>query len=174
MAKKLADVEVIHGAVGAAEVADAVLALSSLSHVDYVDDFTLAHAAGDATPEEWARAIFGDVPDIAEKVIWRGILGLRLSRGPSPATVAGWRIADQGEGWIRLEAASWFVSGNLIVRASRTHVSLATFMRYDRWLARVVCPLLTLVHRALVPGVLRDGAQMVPARGHHHVGDINQ
>ena len=36
--------------------------------------------------------MFGSVPSPAERLIWRGLLGLRLARGRSPATVGGWRI----------------------------------------------------------------------------------
>ncbi|SCF87463.1 DUF2867 domain-containing protein [Streptomyces sp. Cmuel-A718b] len=116
-----------------------------------------------ATAELWARALFGDVPDPVERLIWQGLLGLRLSRGRSPGTVAGWRIAERGEDWIRLEAASWFLTGNLVVRAADGQVSLGTFLRYDHPLARAVWPPLSAVHRRLAPGLLRDAAATVRA-----------
>ncbi|MGI5346855.1 DUF2867 domain-containing protein [Streptomyces sp. CA-250714] len=148
------------GAVGTREVPEAVRALSSLPHIDYVDVFTL-HTDLDATPEQWARAMFGDVPTAAEKLIWRVLLGIRLSRGRSPHTVAGWRIAERGDNWIRLEAASWFLTGNLLVRVTEGQVSLGTFLRYDRRLGRAVWPPLSAVHRRLCPGLLRDAAAKV-------------
>lgn len=132
----------------------AVHALSSLSRVDYVDHFTVSTDV-EATPEQWARAMFGDVPSPAERLIWRGFLGLRLSRGPSPDTVAGWRITGRGDDWIRLETASWFMAGNLLVQASGGQASLTTFIRYDRRLGRGVWTPLSAVHRRLVPRVLR-------------------
>jgi hypothetical protein len=144
----------IEGAVGTRDVPAAVRALSSLPDADYADMFTLPTAAG-ATPEQWARAMFGDVPSFTEQLIWRGLLGLRLSRGRSPDTVAGWRIAERGENWVRLEAASWFLTGNFVVRAADARVSLATFLRYDRSLGRLLWPPLSALHRRLVPGLLR-------------------
>ncbi|MFM9373139.1 DUF2867 domain-containing protein [Streptomyces sp. Da 82-17] len=146
----------VTGAVGG-QVPDAARSLSSLSAIDYVDDFTLRTGTV-ATPEQWARAMFGDVPGPAALLIWRGLLGLRLSRGPSPDTVAGWRIADRGADWIRLEAASWFLTGNLVVRTAEGRVSLATLLHYERRLGRTVWGVLSAVHRRLAPGLL-SGAE---------------
>jgi hypothetical protein len=146
-----------------ATIPESIRALSSLPAIDYVDLFSLSTNA-DASPEQWARAMFGDVPSIAEQVIWRGLLGIRLSQGRSPATVAGWQIAERGDNWIRLEAASWFLIGNLVVRATDGQVSLVTFLRYDRRLAHWVWPPLSAVHRRLAPGLLRDAAARIRAR----------
>ncbi len=143
-------------------VPESVRALSSLPDAHYADLFTLATDAH-ATPERWARAMFGDEPDLAELLIWRGLLGLRLRRGRSPATVAGWRIGARGDDWIRLEAASWFLSGNLVVRAADGQVSLGTFVRYDRFLGHGVWPPLSALHRRLAPGLLRDAAARIRA-----------
>ncbi|MBG0827841.1 hypothetical protein HS041_08695 [Planomonospora sp. ID67723] len=145
---------------GASAVPESVRALSSLPDIDYADRFTLSTDA-DAPPERWARAMFGDVPSAAELLIWRGLLGLRLSPGRSPATVAGWRIGARGDDWIRLEAASWFLTGNLLVQTAEGRVSLATFLHYDRRLGRGVWPPLAVVHRRLAPGLLRDAAARV-------------
>ncbi|MEV1175772.1 hypothetical protein [Nonomuraea sp. NPDC049784] len=144
-------------AVGVHNIPEPVRALSSLSRIDYVDRFTLSTDA-DATPELWARALFGDVPNAAEQLIWRGLLGLRLSRGRSPDTVAGWQIAARGHDWIRLEAASWFLTGNLVVQATGGRVSLGTFLRYDQPLGQTVWTPLSALHRQLVPGLLRAAA----------------
>jgi hypothetical protein len=152
----------VGSAVGTREVPGSVRALSSLPEPDYADLFTLSTDA-EATPEQWARAMFGDVPGAAEVLIWRGLLGLRLARGRSPATVAGWRIGGRGPDWIRLEAASWLLSGNLLVQAAGGRVSLGTFLRYDRRLARGWWPPLSAIHRRLVPGLLRHAAVRVAA-----------
>ncbi|GAA0984281.1 hypothetical protein GCM10009555_057710 [Acrocarpospora macrocephala] len=145
---------------GTDNIPESIRALSSLSRIDYVDYFTLSTDA-DATPEQWARAMFGDVPSAAEQLIWRVLLGFRLSLGRSPDTVAGWHIAERGEDWIRLEATSWFLTGNLLVQATDGQVSLGTFLRYDRRLGHSVWPPLSAVHRLLVPGVLRDAAAKI-------------
>ena len=135
---------------------------SSLTAIDYADRFSL-DTDSRATPDQWARAMFGDVPSAGEVLIWRVVLGLRLSRGRSPATVAGWRIGGRGEDWIRMEAASWFLGANLVVRAADGQVSLGTFVRYERRLGRFLWPPLSAVHRFLVPRVLRDAEKRVCA-----------
>jgi hypothetical protein len=152
----------VAGAVGTDNVPESVRALSSVPDVDYVDHFTLATDT-DATPEQWARAMFGDVPSIAEQLIWRGLLQLRLSPGRSPDTVAGWRIGGRGPDWIRLEAASWFLTGNLLVTTGHGRVSMTTVLRYERSLGRRVWPPLSAFHRRLVPGVLRGAAATIRA-----------
>jgi hypothetical protein len=144
-------------------VPEPIRALSSLSSIDYADEFTLVTGLR-ATPEQWARAMFGDEPSAGEWFIWRGLLHLRLSRGRSPDTVAGWRIGDRGADWIRLEVASWFLAGNLVVHTAPGRVSLATFLHYARPVGGVWWPPLSAVHRRLVPGLLRDAATRVARR----------
>lgn len=125
---------------------------------DYADRFTLATGV-EADPEQWARAMFGDTPGFFGTVVWRGLLQLRLERGRSERTVAGWRITARNEDRIRLEARSWFLSGNLIVQVEPGRVALATVIRYDRFPARWWWPLLARVHRRLTPGVLAEAAE---------------
>jgi hypothetical protein len=153
----------VPGAVGTHNVPESVRALSSLPDCDYVDHFTLATDV-EATPEQWARAMFGDVPSLAEQLIWRGLLQLRLSSGRSPATVGGWRIGGRGPDWIRLEAASWLLTGNLLVKTGDGRVSLTTVLSYNRPLGRRLWPALSAFHRRLVPGVLRSAAAKIRAR----------
>jgi hypothetical protein len=133
--------------------------------VDYADQFALTTPA-EATPEQWARAMFGNVPGPAQILIWRVVLGLRLdlSRRRSPETVAGWRIAARGDDWIRLEATSWFLSAALTVRTGDGRVGLRTTLRYDRPIGRVVWPPLSAIHRRLIPGVLRTAGIKIQSR----------
>ena len=149
-------------AVGSPNIPESVRALSSLPDIDYADRFTPSTDA-QAPPERWARAMFGDVPSAAELLIWRGLLGLRLSRERSPATVAGWQIGEQGNDWIRLEAASWFLTANLLLQTTQGQVSLATFLHYDRLLAQGVWPPLAPIHRRLVPRLLHNATARIRA-----------
>ena len=141
-------------------VPESVRALGSLPAIDYADLFTLSTAI-EATPERWARAMFGNAPSPAERLIWRGFLGLRLARGRSAATVGGWRIGGRGADWIRLEAASATLSCNLVVQTGAGRVSLATFLHYDRRLGAGLWAPLSAIHRRLVPGVLCSAATRV-------------
>jgi Protein of unknown function (DUF2867) len=150
-------VSLVESAMGTNDIPESVRALGSLPEIDYADLFTLTTDT-EATPEQWARAMFGDVPSLTELLIWRGLLGLRLGRGRSPVTVAGWQIGERGEDWIRLEAASAFLSCNLVVQTAEGRVSLVTFLHYDRCLGRAMWPPLSAIHRRVVPGLLRDAA----------------
>lgn len=150
---------------GVDAVPASVLALTDLPRVDYVDHFA-SPTAVDADPERWARAMFGDVPDLGERFIWSGLLGLRLAPGRSPGTVAGWRIAARGAGWLRLTAEGRFFGGNLVVRSPQNpdrpgEVSLTTLLHYRRLPASLVWAPLSAVHRRLVPGVLEHAERRV-------------
>jgi hypothetical protein len=151
----------VDSAVGTHNIPESLRAHSSLPDIDYADQFTLATDA-DATPDQWARAMFGDVPSVAELLIWSGLLGLRLSPGRSSATVAGWQVSGRGDDWIRLEAASWFLTANLLVQTADGRVSLGTFLHYHRRLGRGVWLPLSAIHRRLIPGLLRDAAARLP------------
>lgn len=152
----------VEGTVGASEVGPSVLARSGLGPVHYADHFAIRPVDGtSATPERWARVLFGDTPSAAEWFIWRVLLQLRLRRGQSHSTVAGWRIAARSEDWIRLETASWMMAAELVIRASTQEVSLSTLVRYERGAAAAVWGTLSAVHRRLVPGVLREAATTV-------------
>src|SRR5687767_4313934 len=139
----------VQSAVWTHDLPEPVRALSSLPAVDYCDRFSLATDVA-VTPERWARAMFGDVPSPGEILIWRVILGLRLSRGRSSSTVAGWRIAGRGNGWVRLEAASWFLAANMVVQVEGGHASLVTYVRYALPPAQIMWPALSALHRRLV------------------------
>jgi hypothetical protein len=155
----------VTGSVGRHNVAEATLRLSPLTPADYVDHFTLTTpVAATGTPEQWARAMFGDTPGPLGTLIFRGLLQLRIASAPSPGTVGGWRIADRGPDWIRLEAESWALRGNLVVQAGQGQVSLATFQRYHRRAGALVWTALSAVHRRLAPGLLRAAAATVEAQ----------
>ncbi|MFJ6569297.1 hypothetical protein ACIQNU_17915 [Streptomyces sp. NPDC091292] len=155
----------VSGTVGVHRIPGPLRTLSALPGLDYADHFALPTEAT-ATPERWARALFGDIPSPAERFIWRGLLGLRLSGGRSPDTVAGWRIAGRGEDWIRLEATSWFLDCTLVVRSPRGQLSLGTFLHYRRPPGRAIWRPLSAVHRRLAPGLLRDAEARMRASAH--------
>lgn len=143
--------------VGVGQLPPSALMLSSLAVVDYGDRVSMSTDSS-ATPEQWARAMFGDVPNALQRVIWRGFLGLRLTRGRSSELVAGWRVGGRGDGWIRLEATSWLLDGNLVVEAARGEVALGTYLHHRRRLGRAVWFALSTVHRRLAPGLLPSAA----------------
>jgi len=145
-------------------VPDAIRSLSGLARPDYVDLFTVgtSETAG-ASPEEWARAAV-EAAGLGGQVVWRVLCGLRLAWRPSPDVVGGWKIADRGDSWIRLEAASWFMTAHLVLEVDDGSLSVATFIRYDRPMAALVWPLLSAGHRMLMPGLLRSTVRVMNGR----------
>lgn len=134
--------------------------MSSLGRVDYADHFVLAHETDSRrTPEQWARTMFGDTPDLFERLLWSGILRLRLQAGRSTTAIAGWRITDRGGHWISVSATSRSMSAALVIRACESTVELAAVVRYDRYRARLVWVPTAFIHRRLAPVLLRSTAR---------------
>jgi hypothetical protein len=139
-----------------------IRALGSLSRIDYVDLFSVtAPAARNSSPEQWARAGIDVAAGAGGQLVWRAVLGLRLAARTSPNHVAGWPIAKRGEDWIRLEAASWFLTAHLVLQVEVDEVSMGTFIRYDRPPASIVWPRLSVIHRRAMPGLLIGAARHI-------------
>ena len=138
-------------------IPEVIRALSGMDRPDYIDLFTVTtNGAADATPEQWSRTAIEDVAGRGGQFIWRGVLGLRLKSRPSTERVGGWKIADRGEDWIRLEASSWFLTAHLVIRLDDEHLSVGTFIRYDRSIAALIWVPASAVHRRLMPGLLHQ------------------
>jgi hypothetical protein len=135
------------------DVPESISELTPLAY-DYVDLFTADGVAG-GSPEQWARAGVDQAAGSAGQFVWRIVLGLRLGPRNSPALMAGWAIADRGEEWIRLEASSWHLTAHLVVVVEDRQLSVATFIRYDHPMAKLIWPRLAAVHRRAMPGLLR-------------------
>jgi hypothetical protein len=136
-------------------VPGAIRSLSTLARPDYVDLFTVTTSEAEGvSPERWARATV-EAAGIGGQFVWRVLCGLRLERRTSLDYVGGWKIADRGDNWIRLEAASWFMTAQLVLKVGEGRLSVATFIRYDRPMAALVWPPLSAGHRFLMPGLLR-------------------
>jgi hypothetical protein len=144
------------------DVPAAIRSLTTMTSPDYVDVFTVttSNAAG-ASPEQWARAGIEEAAGDGGQFVWRVLLGLRLERQPSSDRVGGWKIADRGDSWIRLEAASWFLTAHLVVQVDDRGVTVATFISYDRPPAAFVWPPLSVGHRKAMPGLLRRAVSAV-------------
>jgi hypothetical protein len=130
-----------------------------LANPDYVDLFTAPTNERSAkSAEHWARAVLEGGPrhlGLAVFVAQRLLLGLRLGPRRSPDYIHRWRIADRGEGWVRIEAASWMMTAALVFKVDDTRVSLAAFVRYDRRVAALVWQAGHIVHRTLVLALMR-------------------
>jgi hypothetical protein len=148
-------------AVGVRNVPDPIRRRQALADPDYADVFTLLTSrATDRSSEGWARAVLEHTPvGRSAPHLWRA-LGLRLGPRPSPDHVQGWRIADRGDGWIRVEALSWFMTAQAVVHVEDGRLSLALILRYERAVAALIWPPVSLMHRRAVPVMLRQALRV--------------
>jgi hypothetical protein len=141
-------------------VPEAIRSLTTLARHDYVDLFTITTSAAEAgSPEQWARAGIEDAAGRAGQFVWRILCGLRLERRSSPDHIAGWKIVARNDSSIVLEAASWFMTAQVVVQVCDGRLSVATFIRYDRAIGRLVWRPLSAGHRAALPGLLRSAVR---------------
>jgi hypothetical protein len=149
-------------------IPEAIRALSGMDRPDYIDVFTVTtNGAAGATAEQWCRTALEDVAGRGGQFIWRRVLGLRLKSWPSTERLAGWNIADRGEGWIRLEASSWFMMAHLVTRLDDGQLFAGTFIRYDHPIAPLIWMPASTVHRRMMPGLL---VKTVRLRARHSGG----
>jgi hypothetical protein len=149
-------------------IPEVIRSLSGMDSPDYIDLFTVTiNGAAGASPESWSRTAVEDVAGLNGQFLWRGVLGLRLKSRRSTERVGGWKIADRGRDWIRLEASSWFLTAGLVFRLDDQHLSAGTFIRYDRPIAALIWVPASAVHRRLMPGLLRQTVRL-QMQGNHH------
>jgi hypothetical protein len=150
-------VETVSSVVGLCQVPESIRSLDTLTSPDYVDLHTVTtDEARYKSPEQWARAVLENTPlGRSAPSLWRH-LGLRLGPPHSPDYVQGWKIADRGDDWIRLETASSLMTAHAVVHVDTTHVSLALFLRYEQPPAALVWTPVSSMHRRAVPAMLRQ------------------
>jgi hypothetical protein len=136
-------------------------------HYDYTDFFEAPIAkANDRTPEQWARAVFEDAPRPVRWLLVNGFrygLGLRLGPRASPEHILGWEIVDRKLDSITIESSSWFLTSRLVFRTEDSRVTQSTLVRYDKLIAAVIWPPVSILHRQIVPRILRHAAARAPA-----------
>lgn len=144
--------------------------VSGMDNPDYVDLFCVTIDDGVSTsPEQWSRTAIERVAGLGGQFIWRRVLGLRLDSRPSTQRVGGWQIAARGKDWIRLEAASWFLTAHLVIGRDAAQLSTATFIRYDRPFAALIWRPASVAHRRLMPGLLQRTVRL-QAHAKHDLG----
>ena len=155
--------DIVSSFVGAGNLTDDLRHRHTLGRVDYADGFTIevddSDDRADLSAEQWARVVLERTPaGRSAPRLWR-LLGLKL--GPrAPDHVQGWRITGGGDGWIRLETRSWYLTANCVVQASGGRLSLALLLRHDRWIAPLVLAPVEVLHRRGVPGMLRQARDL--------------
>jgi|ERR1700733_2257252 len=140
------------------EVPEAIRTLGTLPNADYADIVTAAIDAAPAEPEQVIHETLRRMPRglvLFIPFVQRVMLGLRLKLQPSPEYLLGWKIAERGDNWLRIEAASWFLTGHVVIHVDDRQISLASFIRYDRRLAAFVWPPVSLIHRQVALALVR-------------------
>jgi hypothetical protein len=144
-------------------VPEAVRALDTMVAPDYCDIVTATvEELPQRTPEEWLLVSLKGVPRgllMFVPLIQRLVLGLRLQMRPSPDHVLGWKIADRGDDWLRIEAASWFMTGHVVMHVNEGQMHFATFISCDRWPAAFIWPPVSLIHRQVALALVRSAVR---------------
>lgn len=149
--------------VGASKVPQVVRSLITLEGPDYVDLFSIATPiAMDKSAEEWARAVLEGAPLARRNArrLWR-LMGLRLGPPRSPDHVQGWRIVGRGDHWLRIETASWYMSGQAVCLVEEGRVSLSLSLHYDSPIARAVWAVIEGPHQRAVPVMLHQAVKLL-------------
>ena len=145
-------------------VPERIRTLEPLSRYDYADLFAITiHDGAERSAEDRMRAALGRAPIPLRALVsfvQGRILGLRLGPWLSPDHVLGWRVADRGDDWFRMEADSWLLTGHVVCQIADGEYSIAAFVRYHHRLAALIWPLVTPIHRYVGRTLLRSAATM--------------
>jgi hypothetical protein len=129
---------------------------------DYTDSFAAELVPGDhRSPEQWARAVFEGAPRPVRWFLLAGFkfgLGLRFGPIRSPEHILGWAIVERAQDTVTLQAQSWFLTSRLVLRADGSHRTQSTYVRYDRSIAALLWPPVAILHRRIVPRLVRRAA----------------
>jgi hypothetical protein len=141
----------------------------SLIEYDYTVAFDAPLVAGDSrSPEQLARATFEGAPRPMRWFLvvgWRFALGLRLGPRSSPEYVLGWTIVARESDSVTLGLASWLFTARLVIRIAQSRVTHSTYVSYDRRIAAVIWPPVSVLHCQIVPRLLR--------RATRHSGEVS-
>ena len=149
--------------IGLDDVPEAVRSRSTLVEPDYIDLFTVeTPAARQHSPEAWARAVLERAPLARRnaRALWR-LIGLRLGPRGSADHVQGWKIADRGDDWIRVETSSWYLGAQAVCLVEDRRVSISLALRYEHSPARLVWALVERPHQRAVPVMLHQAAKLM-------------
>lgn len=168
MLREVSPASTVSGVVGVGEVPEAVRSLTTMAEPSYVDLFTIrTPLARERSAEGWARAVLEEAPLSRRnaRVLWR-LMGLRLGPRESPDHVQGWKIAERGADWIRVETSSWYATGQAVCLVEDEQVSVSLSLRYDQPLvARLVWAVVAGPHQRALPVMLHQAGKLVAAGG---------
>jgi hypothetical protein len=141
---------------------------------DQTADFACAYevpiADGDTrSTEEWARDAWEGSPAPLRWLMlagWRFVLGLRLGPRSSSDYILGWRITDRRSDQTICRLESPFLHAVNMFERVDGQLKWSTYVVYDRAVAKVIWPPVSLLHRPLVRIALgraaRRGSRLPP------------
>ena len=130
---------------------------------DYADAFEVELGQGDdRTAEQVVRSGLGHAPRAMGKVFLLAhqyVLRFRLGPVSSPKHVVGWQIVTNEPDVLVLRAEGPLMDGMMVARRGRENTArLATFVVYQRRLARIVWAIVGPVHRRVAPYLMERAA----------------
>lgn len=147
--------------------ADAELrSATSLRGPDYSDSFAVSCPATDTEPAEaWMRTVLEHAPRPVRWFLvagWRLVLGFRPGPWRRSTHLLGWPVLSSTPEVVVLEQHSGLMSAQLVLRAAEDQLAWATFVRYERRAAPAVWAAVGLLHRRIVPYLLRRAVRRSP------------
>ena len=129
---------------------------------DFACAYEIAVASDDhRSSEQWARAAWEGAPAPLRWFMvagWRLVLGLRLGPRHSENHILGWQVIDRRPDETVCQLRSGFLDAYNTFRLVDGRLVWSTFVIYDRPIARVIWPPVSLLHRPLVRFALRRAA----------------
>lgn len=131
--------------------------------LDFACAYEVAVAPNDSrSTEQWARAAWEGAPLPLRWLLvagWRFVLGLRLGPRDSPDHILGWRIVERRSDETVCHLRSGLINAYNTFRCVDGRLTWSTFVTYERPMARVIWPPVSLLHRPLVRVALRRAAR---------------
>lgn len=139
------------------DVPPSVLALSTLTRIDYADAYLVEVGPVEHTAEQCAReTLDGAAPAIRARLLsgWKSI-GLKIGTGSSERSVLGWNVRQSTPELILLGAESRIgMPGELLFLREGDTLLFATFVCQINLLARVVWAMIEPAHVRMVCQIL--------------------
>jgi len=134
-----------------------------LSRIDYESAFSVAADTTDRrSAEQWARTMYESPPTAERLFVWYGWKALTARLGPYPSDdhVLGYRIKANERDYICF-SVEWALglACELVLYTAPGAAGLASFVELKRPPARIVWPIVALVHERIVPRWLSRAAR---------------
>jgi hypothetical protein len=73
--------------------------------------------------------------------------------------VQGWRVAERGDNWVRVETSSWYMTGHAVALVEGDEVSIGLLLRFDHPVAALIWLPVGALHRRGLPMMLNQAVR---------------